>query len=703
MPKTTTIYGLMLIGMMCALGTGCLGRMSSNDASQSDPMDKKDQQPVDPDDPIIKDPEVKSVCETKPQDPGFESARWMTQVEVNHTLGQMFPGVAVPKQTMDIDTRVGPFVVNGEQKILKEQVLEFRDMARRVAPLVASNADDVMGCQGQRTKVFTGQASGQTLALETYNMSSPQKTRTLVFVGRGNDQNDWNSIWEFHAYENGQRVKIVSAEASDNYEVEDRIAPRAIDDDPSTRWAGQGRNVTVVFTLEREATIDRLDISWYDGDKRKADFEIFAQTQGAGLDDPVACRDHFLNQIGERAFRRPLKPAELTGLQNLYNKGAEAGGKSQGVHYVVEALLQAPSFMYIHEQAPQDGDARDLDQFEVAQRMASLLWRALPDQTLMDAAKAGQLNDPAVRETHARRMLADPRAKEAMRDMILQWFGIDTILTKDLGSAFTSVPEDQREALRQSLLKETTLFVNDVIDNQNSSYYALLTNEQTYWDERLVNHHNMQGMVGMPDDNGIYKVKLPGRHGMLTQTSFLVIQHGAIHRGQFMRSELLCSPVPGPGGDVDTSSIKPVEGESRRDVVERRMKVQPCGGCHQMMDPLGLTLDVYDDLGRFQTQDEHGNAVFSTGNIVATKDINGEVKDLPELAGKFAQSTNVRACVSKKLFTYGFGRIAQPTDSCTISRMESVLEQNDGNLKEALIQMIKTDTFMVLSAKGETP
>lgn len=706
MPSARQMSHLLAFISLLSLGLGCQGRISqSSTADGSTSSGPKAPGGLDPKDPVHKDPRVVDTCERDPQDPGAEPMRLLTQDELNYALLELLPSLKIEPQTGAFDTRVGPFVLNGEQKIQKDQVLGFRDMARRVSAQAASQYEAVMGCDGQRELALAGLASGATNEPERYTIPSPQTTDMLVFIGQGNDLNDWNSIWELELFEAGAKVEIIEGHASDSYEVEDRVVERAFDGDPLTRWAGQGSQVLATFKLEREARIDELRISWYDGDKRKAKFELYTLRQDDALKAPDACRDHFIDRVGTRAFRRPLTTIERQGLTGLFDQGVATAGQAQGVQYVLEALLQSSSFIYQHEPSPAPGQARELDSYELAHRMATLIWRGLPDQALLDDAGADRLKDPAVREQHARRMLEHERAIEVMREMITQWFGVDTLSAQSFGGAVDELMlnDDQKQELAESMRAETARMIEDVLRHQDASYKALLTTPRTFMDARLVAHHGLNERAGEPDAQGIYTIESAQRVGLLAQTSFLSVKHDPIHRGQFMRAHLLCAPVPGPGDDVNTGSIMPMAKESMRSVVDRRMQVQPCGGCHQMMDPMGLTLDPFDAAGRWRLEDEHGNTLSSQGAILATSDINGEVADMSQLAQRLASSVDVRACVSKKLFTFGFGRLPSATDSCSLSKVNVALDQHDGDLKEAIIQLVKTDTFAIQSLKGQMP
>src|SRR6185369_16161296 len=45
----------------------------------------------------------------------------------------------------------------------------------------------------------------------------------------------------------------------------------------------------------------------------------------------AACARQFIESFGKRAFRRPLDPGEVTGLEKIYAVGARGGGFAHGI------------------------------------------------------------------------------------------------------------------------------------------------------------------------------------------------------------------------------------------------------------------------------------------------------------------------------------------------------------------------------------
>src|SRR5439155_18068200 len=136
----------------------------------------------------------------------------------------------------------------------------------------------------------------------------------------------------------------------------------------------------------------------------------------------------FIDQFGLRAFRRPLAKAEADALRKLYQdqRGPTVGATfEQAVVTMVSTILQAPGFLYHWELGPnapvRDGAVIRYNPYEMASRLSYLFWRTMPDDKLFGLAGQGGLTAPEQIATEARRLIADPRAKDAIADFHFQW------------------------------------------------------------------------------------------------------------------------------------------------------------------------------------------------------------------------------------------------------------------------------------------
>ncbi len=75
-----------------------------------------------------------------------------------------------------------------------------------------------------------------------------------------------------------------------------------------------------------------------------------------------------------------------------------------------EATLCSPKFQFRVEldDRPESGEARALDEFQLASRLSYFLWSSMPDETLLSLAERGQLSQQL--DVQVKRMLADYRA-----------------------------------------------------------------------------------------------------------------------------------------------------------------------------------------------------------------------------------------------------------------------------------------------------
>ncbi len=156
-----------------------------------------------------------------------------------------------------------------------------------------------------------------------------------------------------------------------------------------------------------------------------ADQAALARTFGGAI---PSTPDLQVRALALRAFRRPPTDAEVASLVTLHGKAATLNPSVApalgGPRLVLEALLQSPNFLYRPELSsePKNGVV-PLDGYEVASRLSYALWRSMPDEALFAAAASGEL---AVRDSylvHARRLLADRRARDVVasfHDQLLQ-------------------------------------------------------------------------------------------------------------------------------------------------------------------------------------------------------------------------------------------------------------------------------------------
>lgn len=130
------------------------------------------------------------------------------------------------------------------------------------------------------------------------------------------------------------------------------------------------------------------------------DAALFAKLLPPDTGDPDQRARTLIDELGSRAYRRPLAQAEKDELFEVY-QGAAAlfsgvPALEAGVRLVLQALLQSPFFLYrIESSTKVVNGVVPLDGYEMASRLSYTLLDTMPDAKLFAAAAAGELSSVA--------------------------------------------------------------------------------------------------------------------------------------------------------------------------------------------------------------------------------------------------------------------------------------------------------------------
>lgn len=413
------------------------------------------------------------------------------------------------------------------------------------------------------------------------------------------------------------------------------------------------------------------------------------------------CVKTFITKFGRRAFRRPLEADEVTRLTTVFSTAKSAEDATTGVKAVVSAVLSSPNFLFKPEFGAQTAiggsamlGAQQAAQFEIAGRLASLIWASVPDDMLLDAAQRNELKTKDQIGMQAQRMVADARAKPAVADFYKQWFGLARIetTTKDT----TTYPTFD-DTLKASMSEESRQFIDEVVWNGDSKLDTMLSANWSFLNKPLADLYGVK--QGAPADAMTFqKVNLDPqqRAGILTQASVLAAyarpdQSSPVKRGQWVRVRMLCQDLPDPPANVPQLP-EPKQGISNRERFAMHTSNPACSGCHSLIDGLGFGLEAYDGIGAWRTMDQ-GVAVDASGEITSTQDIDGKYSGGTELAGLLAGSSQVRDCAPTQLLRYSLGRRDEPEDACSLLEVQSAFADSNGDLKELVVALTQTDAF----------
>jgi hypothetical protein len=411
--------------------------------------------------------------------------------------------------------------------------------------------------------------------------------------------------------------------------------------------------------------------------------------------DPAdaACFGSFVRAFGARAFRRPLRDDEASELVQRAGSTPPLGDGWSAVSYVVQALLQAPSFLFRVElgepDAARPGLAR-LTGHELATRLSYLLWGTMPDQQLFQAASNGALASAEGVEKQALAMLdAVAKAQPTIWSFTRQWLRIGSLAGVDRPTADYPLFS---EAVRDAMAEETRRVVEDYTNRPGVPLLGLLDSDTTFVDAALA------PLYGVPAPaSGWAKLTLPAeqqRRGILTHASVLTLtgSNGAttpILRGKYVRQVLLCDELPPPPPEVSSlPAAQPGVGERERLATHRSDPA--CSGCHALLEPLGFGLSHFDAIGQYRQSEAGGAAIDATGVIDGLSDatFNGSA----ELAARLRQEPKVAACLSTHLVRFALGRKETASESCTIAQLSGVLTQG-GDYRALVKALVRSDAF----------
>ena len=414
--------------------------------------------------------------------------------------------------------------------------------------------------------------------------------------------------------------------------------------------------------------------------------------------DEEPCATQILSRLARRAYRRPVTDADVRPLLDFFETGRQTTGRfDDGIQLALERLLIDPDFLLRIHRDPLDlSDGQTsypLSDIEMASRLSFFLWSSIPDDALLTAAETGELSDPAVLERHVRRMLADPRATEALvDDFAAQWLNL-----RRLGEAVVDPARYPHydESLLLAFEEETKLFVASTLQ-EDRSIRELLSADYTFVNERLARHYEIPGIYG----SRFRRVHLsdPARrggllaHGSILTTTSYPDRTSPVLRGKWLLDNLFGIGVPAPPPDVDTNLETPPGAvpASVRERLEQHRRNPTCASCHSVMDPVGFALENFDVIGGYRETDATGQPIDASGITTSGEQIEG-------LTGLRALLLSDREqfprTVTAKLLAYALGRRLEHFDQPVVRQIVREAEAEDYRWSALVLGITKSVTF----------
>lgn len=413
------------------------------------------------------------------------------------------------------------------------------------------------------------------------------------------------------------------------------------------------------------------------------------------------CARKALERFGKLAYRRSLSEDEKTRYFAYFDTLYREEGFDSAISALLQMMLQSPHFLYRTELGRPDDDGDGVVALtgpELATRLSYLVWGSLPDDVLVAAGETGLLDTAEGIRDQVLRMLADPRAREAALHFHRQWLEL------------TKMPETYKdpalfpefdEALKARLRQETERFVDHVVWDGEGDLTTLLSATYSFLDPVLADHYGVDYPEAPPGVRpGFTKVALDPaqRRGIFTQGAVMSIQAkynqtSPVLRGKFVREQLLCQHLAPPPANINITPPDLDPNLTTRERFRQHSDDQDCAGCHRKMDPVGLTFEHYDPIGRWRDQESDTLPIDSSGEILFTWDANGPVADALEVADRLATSEEVRQCYVTQWFRYTHGRDAGFSDECNVYDLMRAFEDAGWNIQALIVALTQTEAF----------
>ena len=394
---------------------------------------------------------------------------------------------------------------------------------------------------------------------------------------------------------------------------------------------------------------------------------FIAKPKGAGEEE--ACAKTILAALLRRAYRRPVRDADLERVLQFYRDARAESDFDAGIEAGLSAVLMSHDFLFRVERDPKGLPPKTpyrVGDIDLATRLSFFLWSSIPDDELLDLAERGRLGEPGILKKQVLRMLEDPRSRTLVTNFASQWLHLRNL---DSITPNRWIFPDFDDNLRQALRRETEMLFEEIL-REDRSVLDLLRSDHAYLNERLAKHYGIPHVYGThlrrvalgPDSRrgGLM------RHGsVLTVTSYAT-RTSPVLRGKWVLETLIGTPPPPPLPDVPALDENDVPaGLPVRERLKKHRASPACSRCHDKIDPIGFALENFDAVGRWRTM-EAGMPVDASGGLgdgstfTGVSGLEAELLKRPEM---------FVSALTEKMFTFALGRPLDHHDAPAVRRV----------------------------------
>ena len=405
------------------------------------------------------------------------------------------------------------------------------------------------------------------------------------------------------------------------------------------------------------------------------------------------CAEDFVRSAGLRLFRRPIASAELAVYADLFETVAAENDFDRSIRAIAEAMLQAPSFLYLLEE--ETAGERRSEGYSLATRLSYALWSSAPDDALYSAVEAGELAAPESLAQQVRRMLSvSEKVARGRGRFLTDWARLE------------SLPDD--DGLRADLIEAAQAFYDAHVEN-DASLFGIFDTPSAVLTPALAQAWGLPSAG--PGLRTYDTTGLAGRRGLLAQPGIVAGMTNAdggaiVARGLFLQAQLFCSEPPDPPASlqetIDEFIAEQPQDASQRQIADVRLERTGCRNCHAQFDPLAFGFEHFDFRGRYRTVDEFDNAIRTDGWIpgVLTGQDNQPYADFEAYMVALSSAVQVQRCWVQRHLEYLLGRRLGPDQQEAVRELTEATVAGGGRLEALILAAVVHPIFATAKSEG---
>jgi len=309
-------------------------------------------------------------------------------------------------------------------------------------------------------------------------------------------------------------------------------------------------------------------------------------------------------------------------------------------------------------------------------------------------------------------MLKDPRSEALAINFAGQWLNLRGM--QAVGPLPLLYPNFD-DPLRQAERREVELLFNSIV-SEDRNIVDLLTADYTFVNERLAKHYGIPGIYGSQFRRVVLPASLDVRKGLLGKAAILTTtakpeRTSPVTRGKWIMTNIIGVGPPDPPADVPPlkATTNDARGNAKTPTMRQKMEDhreqigspanQACVQCHKMMDPIGFSLENFDAIALWRTEDE-GTPITKSEVVYDGTTVNGPSGLRNWIVGNY--SNQFVEVAAEKLLTYALGRGVEYQDMPLVRSIVRDAGRTNNRFSALVLGVVKSKPFQMNMKVQET-